>query len=176
MLFRSVSRVQKYAGEPRSPRIVLLNEDMPNEKLAMLYRAADVLVHPYRAEGFGLPLLESMAYGTPVITTDAGPAPEFCPRDASMFVPASVEEIPDDPPPLGRLSAPFTWFEPNMQALVQALREAYENPYRLREMGERAAKHAHGSRAWPVLAPDLNNLLENCLQAAGVEKLHGVGA
>ena len=39
------------------------------EKLALL-RASDVLPFPSRYEGFGLPLLEGMAAGTPVISTD----------------------------------------------------------------------------------------------------------
>jgi glycosyltransferase involved in cell wall biosynthesis len=38
--------------------------------LSALYAAADVLVLPSRGEGFGLPLIEAQAVGTPVITTD----------------------------------------------------------------------------------------------------------
>ena len=38
-----------------------------------LYRACDVLVHPYRGEGFAMPVLEAMACGLPVIVTNGGP-------------------------------------------------------------------------------------------------------
>lgn len=40
----------------------------PDDDLARLYRLADVFVYPSEMEGFGLPVLEAMASGTPVIT------------------------------------------------------------------------------------------------------------
>jgi glycosyltransferase involved in cell wall biosynthesis len=62
--------------------VTYLTEDLPATELPALYRAADVVVLPYRAEGFCLPALEAMACGVPVIHTAAGPTGEFCPPDA----------------------------------------------------------------------------------------------
>ena len=42
----------------------------PASYMAQLYRAFDVLLNPSRGEGFGIPILESLACGTPVIATD----------------------------------------------------------------------------------------------------------
>ena len=44
---------------------------------AALYRSCDVLVLPYRGEGFGLPIAEAMATGLPVIATARGGAQDF---------------------------------------------------------------------------------------------------
>jgi len=62
--------------------VTYLSEDVPAAELPALYRAADVVVLPYRGEGFCLPALEAMACGVPVIHTAAGPTGEFCPPDA----------------------------------------------------------------------------------------------
>jgi glycosyltransferase involved in cell wall biosynthesis len=58
--------------------VLYLTEDLPADELPALYRAADAVVLPYRAEGFCLPALEAMACGVPVIHTGAGPTGEFC--------------------------------------------------------------------------------------------------
>ena len=55
------------------------------EELAGLYRGAACLVFPSRDEGFGLPLLEAMASGTPVVATRAGALPEIA-GDAAILV------------------------------------------------------------------------------------------
>ena len=55
------------------------------DDLAALYRGAACLVFPSRYEGFGLPVLEAMACGTPVVATRAGALPEIA-GDAAVLV------------------------------------------------------------------------------------------
>ena len=55
--------------------------------MAALYRSCDVLVHPYRGEGFAMPVLEAMASGLPVVVTAGGPTDEFCPDAAGWRIP-----------------------------------------------------------------------------------------
>lgn len=66
---------------------------VPDAKLPSLYRGAEALVFPSLYEGFGLPVLEAMACGTPVVTSNVTALPEIA-GDAALFVdPTSVEQI-----------------------------------------------------------------------------------
>jgi glycosyltransferase involved in cell wall biosynthesis len=58
---------------------------VPLDELAALYRGAACLVFPSRYEGFGLPALEAMATGTPVVARTAGALPEVT-GDAAILV------------------------------------------------------------------------------------------
>ena len=49
---------------------------IPEEKMPFLYNAADVLLHTSEYEGFGMPLLEAMACGTPVVASNKASIPE----------------------------------------------------------------------------------------------------
>jgi glycosyltransferase involved in cell wall biosynthesis len=64
---------------------VELRGHVPEDELASLYRGAACLVFPSRYEGFGLPVLEAMASGTPVVATAAGALPEVA-GDAAILI------------------------------------------------------------------------------------------
>jgi glycosyltransferase involved in cell wall biosynthesis len=66
----------------------IVEEDLP-----LLYAAAAVFVYPSRYEGFGLPVLEAMACGTPVVTTTAASLPELAGS-------AAFQLDPDDTKPM----------------------------------------------------------------------------
>jgi glycosyltransferase involved in cell wall biosynthesis len=66
---------------------------VPDERMPSLYRSAEALVFPSLYEGFGLPVLEAMACGTPVLTSNTSALPEIA-GDAAMLVdPTSVGQI-----------------------------------------------------------------------------------
>jgi len=64
---------------------VLFPGYVPQQELPYWYNAADLFVYPSRFEGFGLPVLEAMACGTPVVTTLAASLPEVA-GDAALLV------------------------------------------------------------------------------------------
>jgi glycosyltransferase involved in cell wall biosynthesis len=68
---------------------------IPDETLSILYRLAAAFVFPSLYEGFGLPPLEAMACGAPVVTSNTSSLPEVA-GDAAMLVdPYSVDSIVD---------------------------------------------------------------------------------
>ena len=68
---------------------------LPDETLAALYRLAAVFVFPSLYEGFGLPPLEAMASGTPVVTSNVSSLPEVAGDAAILVDPYDVNSIVD---------------------------------------------------------------------------------
>lgn len=66
---------------------------IPESKLPALYRGADAVVFPSLYEGFGLPVLEALACGTPTVTSSVTAMPEVAGDAALLVDPTSVEQI-----------------------------------------------------------------------------------
>jgi glycosyltransferase involved in cell wall biosynthesis len=145
-------QLHEIVNDPRSPHVQLLMGALDDLTLASLYRGCDAFVLPYRGEGFGMPLLEAMACGKPVITTAQGPSQDSCSESTAYLVPAREEKVPDDPPPLGEFVGDFTWFEPDFGQLVRTLRHVYEHREEAALRGGAAAKFARQQYAWPKIA------------------------
>ncbi len=65
------------------------------DDLPLVYNLADALALPSLYEGFGLPLLEAMACGVPVVTSKVSSLPEVAGKAAILVDPYNVEEIAD---------------------------------------------------------------------------------
>jgi len=66
---------------------------VPKEDLAPLYAGAQVFVYPSLYEGFGLPILEAMACGCPVVTSNISSMPEVAGKAAILIDPKNIEDI-----------------------------------------------------------------------------------
>ncbi len=72
---------------------VIFTGYVPDEDLPALYNAADLFVYPSIYEGFGLPPLEAMACGTPVITSNVSSLPEVVGDAGIMVDPYNITNI-----------------------------------------------------------------------------------
>jgi glycosyltransferase involved in cell wall biosynthesis len=66
---------------------------IPAEELPLWYNAADLFVYPSLYEGFGLPPLEAMACGTPVVVSRASSLPEVVGQAGLLVDPTDVEAL-----------------------------------------------------------------------------------
>jgi glycosyltransferase involved in cell wall biosynthesis len=64
-----------------------------DRQLAELYQRASVFAFPSLDEGFGMPVLEAMAHGVPVLASNTSALPEVCGNAAILVDPLNVEEI-----------------------------------------------------------------------------------
>jgi glycosyltransferase involved in cell wall biosynthesis len=66
---------------------------IPDEELDSLLRRADFLIYPSLYEGFGIPILEAMQVGTPVITSNLAAMPEVAGGAAVLVDPYNIKEM-----------------------------------------------------------------------------------
>lgn len=69
---------------------------LPYSDLPCIYNLARLLVFPSLFEGFGIPLVEAMACGCPVVAADCTSIPEVLAGAGLLFDPTSVEDIADN--------------------------------------------------------------------------------
>jgi len=125
---------------PARERIEWLG-DVSDARLTQLYAQAEALLFPSLNEGFGFPPLESMACGTPVVTSHVTATGEICEGAAMMVEPTEVDDI----------------FEATRKLLRE--RELYEE---LVQRGrERAARYT-----WENCARKTLQAYEGCLRAS----------
>ena len=72
---------------------VIFTGFIPDDELDTLFRLADFLVYPSYFEGFGIPILEAMQVGTPVITSNIGGTAEVAGDAAVLVDPYNIDEI-----------------------------------------------------------------------------------
>lgn len=120
---------------------VILTGYVTDEDLPKLYRAATAFVYPSLFEGFGLPPVEAMACGTPVITSNVSSLPEIVGQAALLIDPcdeqalmAALQRITSDQPLCTRLreqgivqAGKFTW-----RAAAEKTLELYQESFDLR--------------------------------------------
>ena len=153
--------VRAFQAVPGAPELVLVDEDLAFDEIPALYRACDVLVQPYRGEGFCLPALEALACGRPVIVTDGGSTDDFVPPECGWRVPSRRVPLPAGAlPPDYDLAGEGFLLEPDGDALVAALRAAADPREReARAAGARAqAERFTWERAGRVAAERLEAL------------------
>jgi glycosyltransferase involved in cell wall biosynthesis len=100
-----------------------------------------------------MPLIEAMACGKPIVTTGAGPAVEFCSEQEGYLIPAREVEVPEPAPPIGPLSADWTWLEPSVAALAQTMRHIYEHRDDAAARGRKAAAAIATGLTWNRVLP-----------------------
>lgn len=126
--------------------------------LADWYGTCDVLLAATYAEGFGLPIVEAMACGTPVVTTRCSSMEELNP-----------DGIQVDGEPFYNGVHKAWWIRPSVSGMVAALEQAYEqrgdvDPVKLRES---VAQYEVGRVAEEHMGPAVGELLERMAARRG---------
>lgn len=134
--------------DPAAPEIEYIADEIAPEQLRDLYHACDCLVHPYRGEGFGLPIAEAMACGLPVIVTERGGASDFCTPETALLIPATSKPVPlSFARNLETVQSPW-WMEPDARALAERMREVFEAPGTVQRIADQGRRLIRARFTW----------------------------
>lgn len=89
----SYSIYKKRAIDLHIENEVIFTDFIPLEELPIFYNASKLLAYPSFYEGFGLPPLEAMACGTPVISSNVTSLSEVCHESALLINPYNIDEL-----------------------------------------------------------------------------------
>lgn len=143
------------SGKPR-PSILLLSTtgSWSEEQLALLYNSADCYVLPTRGEGWSLTVMEAMASGLPVITTNWSAHLDFIHTDNGYLI--NVEKFAAPHPQYPRLF----WAVPDLLHLRQLMRHVYHHPDEAKARGALGKQSINEHYTWTQSAANMFDRLQ----------------
>jgi GT2 family glycosyltransferase len=138
-----------------------LNQVIPTSQLGALYCSADCFVLPTRGEGFGMPVIEAMACGLPVIATDWSAHCDF--MNGENAYPLPVDRLV-----AAKAKCPyyegFKWAEPSYHHLRRLMRYVFENQVEARAKGQRASQDVLQNWTWDQAAQKIVNRVDQIVE------------
>jgi glycosyltransferase involved in cell wall biosynthesis len=136
-----VNKIKEISADPNKPELVFIDHNFSIAEMGSIYTSSDCYVHPYRGEGFCMPLAEAMACGLPVITTGYGPSLDFCNQDNSFLIDYQLKAVEEN-------GQEIIVAEPDKEHLKKLMRHTFENQPQLKKMGETASKEITETLNW----------------------------
>jgi glycosyltransferase involved in cell wall biosynthesis len=152
--------IRRIQGTGGAPRILYLTDDLPPAQLPALYSACDCLVHPYRGEGFGLPIAEAMACALPVLVTNYGAALDFCDHETAYLIPAVERRETEWRIGQTALAAAPSYGEADVDALASLMRQVASHREEARARGHRGSSRIRSQFTWDAAAATANRRLQ----------------
>ncbi|OGH99583.1 MAG: hypothetical protein A2X42_05270 [Candidatus Margulisbacteria bacterium GWF2_38_17] len=151
--------LNKYLEKPH-PDIVIMNPFNDHEAVAPLYRSSNVLIAPSKAEGWGLPIIEAMACGVPVITTNYSGQSEYLRHDNPLIIDVNeYEDIYDETfyPEKGKFGV---WAKLEVGELRKKMRWSFEHQEELKKIGSEDSLWIQQNWTWDSAAVKAVELLK----------------
>ena len=130
------------------PRILFFGDKIAAADMPPFYRTGDCFVLASRGEGLGIPIIESMATGLPVIVTGWGAQTDYVTAQNGFLIESDVRMI-DDSEYIRKclIAMNHSWAYPSLADLKSKMRWMYENREEAKKMGE-AGREEMKKRTW----------------------------
>lgn len=151
-------------------KITYIDEGYSESQMADLYRSVDVLVHPYRGEGFGMPVQEAIACGTIPLVTGRGCTDEF----VTDYKIKSTQKLVDinsifagKPGDSFNLMGSHTWIiEPDVLDLIEKMKMLYNTR-------KKAIPRSDKIKTWDEVGEQYYKAIKAVHDYPTVKRVHG---
>ncbi len=152
--------LDRFRHTPNTPPVLCIDDDLTRAELASVYTACDVMLHPYRGEGFCLPILEARACGLPVIATSGGAAKALLEGPGAVMIAAS--RVPIELP-AAHVSQPWV-VDPDAADALRALRETLAALPAKRDEARGFAARVRNAYSWDSAASAIEEMAFDALR------------
>ncbi len=132
---------------PDHAPVLLISELLSQSQIHWLHHACDCFVLPHRAEGFGMPHMEAMAHGNPVIATGFSGNLDFMDANNSILLPYQLRPVVG----MGGnnvYEGDMMWADPDLGALRKAMRKVHADRQYAIRLGQQARKQMRSNFGW----------------------------
>lgn len=129
-----IERYKELQPQKHYPEIKLILNELSEQEVADLYEDCDCYVLPHKGEGWGVPQMEAMAHGKPIISTSFGGIHEWLDQSSAWLIPFKYENV------YGMDHIPwykkeFLWAKPDQIVFELMMKEAYKDKKLTKEKG-----------------------------------------
>lgn len=156
--------IERFRQTPGTPEVLLIEDELSREQLAAIYTACDVMVHPYRGEGFCMPVLEARACGLPVLATRGGATDVFMVGPSAHRIGAERRSVEL---PGAHVSMPWV-LEPSAKITGELLCEVLTDLQEQQQLARSVAPSVQTAFTWDSAAESLEAMANEGVAMRGV--------
>ncbi len=138
------NQINGFLKEPSRPELIFLEKNLSIYDMGSIYTACDCYVHPYRGEGFGMPIAEAMACALPVIVPGYGPSLDFCDNSNSYLIDYQLKTEFDSID----FKQKIICIESDKEHLKKLMRHVFENRDEAKMKGQKAHTDIFNTLGW----------------------------
>jgi glycosyltransferase involved in cell wall biosynthesis len=141
------------------PPIVGISRQFDGDAIVDLYRNCDAFVLPTKGEGWGLPIVEAMACGLPVIVTNHSAPADYLDHSIAYLIGVASMIPAYDPIWYPHRTAYGQWAQPDVEHLQSLMRHVFEHRDEAKATGQRARDAVSARLTWDRAATVASDLL-----------------